>query len=88
MAVEESERAPPRILAHMAFGVFSQVLAKLQTELLQPKALASITKSVEKAIQNDLRAPKYAGASWSRNARSSRISSQPSRVALVPRHHC
>ena len=38
-----------------------QVLAKLQTELQQPKALAYITKSVEKEIQRALAAPK-AGA--------------------------
>jgi len=38
-----------------------QVLAKLQTELLQLKALAHITKSVETAVKKALSAPKDAG---------------------------
>ena len=35
-----------------------QVLAKLQTELLQPKALAHMTKSLEKEVQRALASPK------------------------------
>ena len=42
-------------------GSRAQILAKLQTELQQPKALAHITKSLEKEIQRALAAPK-AGA--------------------------
>jgi hypothetical protein len=43
-----------------------QVLAKLQTELLQPKALAHITKSLEKEIQRALAEPKAGGTDLQR----------------------
>ena len=38
-----------------------QVLAKLQADLLQPKTLAHITKSVETAVKKALSAPRDAG---------------------------
>jgi hypothetical protein len=54
-----------------------QILAKLQTELQQPKALAHIAKSLEKRFRGRWPPQRLAqvttGANWSRNERSSRI---------------
>ena len=69
-----------------------QILAKLQTELQQPKALAHIAKSLEKEIQRALAAPKAGADGAQRQLEQERRKlqnlSRPSRVVLVRRHHC